>query len=88
MKISEQLKVVEINKSAIDYAILLSNFSGEFRRIGTNYNQVIKALKANFGEKTALKLLYQLEKATIELVALHKQIVEISTKVRAEIFKE
>jgi hypothetical protein len=80
-------KIIEINKPAIDYAILLSKFSGEFRRIGANYNQVLKALKSNFEERTAMKLLYHLEKATIELVRSSILITEMITKLRAQIFK-
>ena len=84
--LNRPLKVVEINKSAIDYALLLSEFSGEFRRIGVNYNQIINALKTNFGERKGLALLYPLEKATIELVAFHKSIAEQIVQLREQIF--
>jgi len=40
-----------------------------------NYNQVTKAIKNTFTEKKALAFLYQLEKATFELVAINKQIM-------------
>jgi hypothetical protein len=38
----------------------------------------VKHLKTVFTEKTALTLLYKLEKATIELVTMNKQIVDIT----------
>jgi hypothetical protein len=37
-------------------------------------------LKATFLEKMALALLYKLEKATIELVTIQKQVVELMEK--------
>jgi len=43
-----------------------------------NYNQVVKHLKATFSEKMALAMLYKLEKATIELVTMQKQIERLT----------
>ena len=43
-----------------------------------NYNQVVKALNTNFSEKKALASLYKLEKATIELADLNRQIIELT----------
>jgi hypothetical protein len=37
-------------------------------------------LKATFTERTALALLYKLEKATIELVAIQKQMMKLTEK--------
>jgi len=39
---------------------------------------VVKALNSNFTEKKALAFLYKLEKYTLELVALNKQIIALS----------
>lgn len=41
------------------------------------HNQVTKALKSNFSEKKALAFLTQLEKLTMELVVIHKQIEDL-----------
>ena len=68
------VKVVQIDKGMQDYYMRLTTFFGQFRAIGTNYNQITKALKSNFSEKKALALLYKLEKATIELVELQRKI--------------
>jgi hypothetical protein len=68
------VKVVQIDKGMQDYYMRLTTFYGQFRAIGTNYNQCVKALKSNFSEKKALALLYKLEKATIELVELQRKI--------------
>lgn len=68
------VKVVQIDKGMQDYYMRLTTFYGQFRAIGTNYNQLVKALKSNFSEKKAMALLYKLEKATIELVELQRKI--------------
>ncbi|MDR2915373.1 MAG: hypothetical protein LBV74_11165 [Tannerella sp.] len=71
---SKPVKVVQIDKGMQDYYMRLTTFYGQFRAIGTNYNQIVKALKSNFSEKKAMALLYKLEKATIELVELQRKI--------------
>ncbi len=72
------LKVVKVDKAAMDYYIRLTNFYYQFQAIGNNYNQTTKAIKANFGAKRGLSMLYRLEKETIELVVLSKKIVELT----------
>ena len=71
---SKPVKVVQIDKGMQDYYMRLTTFYGQFRAIGTNYNQIAKALKSNFAEKKALALLYKLEKETIKLVELQRKI--------------
>ena len=41
-------------------------------------NQVVKALNTNFSEKKALAFLYKLEKVTMELADLNRQIIELT----------
>lgn len=69
---SEQLKVI------MDYYIRLGEFYRQFQAIGNNYNQVVRAVQKNFGEKRAMSLLYKLEKATLELILLNKQIMALT----------
>lgn len=76
----EAFKVVHIDKSAQDYYSKLSTFYSQFRSIGINYNQIVKALNTHFTEKKALASLYKLEKQTIELVRLNRQIIELTQK--------
>jgi hypothetical protein len=76
--LNREIKVVKINKAAFDYYMRLTTFHSQFRAIGTNYNQVTKAVKATFTEKKALAFLYKLEKATLELVAIFKQIQDLT----------
>jgi hypothetical protein len=75
---NRELKVVKIDKAAMDYYMRLTTFHSQFRAIGTNYNQITKAIKATFTDKKALAFLYKLEKATIELVAIFKQIQSLT----------
>ena len=46
-----EIKVVKLDKAAIDYYIRLTNFYHQFQAIGNNYNQTVRAVKANFGDK-------------------------------------
>lgn len=72
------LKVIKIDKAASDYYIRLTNFHRQFQSIGNNYNQTTKAIKANFGEKRALQMLFKLEKTTVELIVLSRKIIELT----------
>jgi hypothetical protein len=72
------MKVIKVDKDVHDYYMRLTTFFGQFRGIATNYNQIVKALHSNFTEKKALAFLYKLEKATLELVDIHKQVVELT----------
>ena len=76
--LNRELKTVKIDKAAMDYYMRLTTFHSQFRAIGTNYNQVTKALKATFTEKKALAFLFKLEKATIELVNIYKKVSELT----------
>ncbi|BES61788.1 conjugal transfer protein MobA [Dysgonomonas capnocytophagoides] len=72
------IKVVKIDKGVQDYYMRMTTFFGQYRAIGTNYNQIVKALKSNFTEKKALAFLYKLEKATLELVILQRQMMVLT----------
>jgi len=74
------VKVVKIDKGTIDFYMRLTNFYGQFRAVGVNYNQVTKAIKNNFSEKKALAFLSQLEKATLELVAINIKVMDLTRK--------
>ena len=80
----QKFKVLKVDKTLVDYYTKLSDFHAQFRAIGTNYNQVVKELRIRFSEKKAIALLYKLEKHTIDLVKLSRQIVELSRKMYAK----
>ncbi|MFR2351593.1 MAG: conjugal transfer protein MobA [Bacteroides ovatus] len=72
------MKVVKIDKAATDYYIKLTNLQSEYRRIGVNYNQAVKALHTGLSEKKALAMLYKLEQLTIELISLNREIIRLT----------
>ena len=76
-------KVVKIDKAAMDYYMRLTTFYGQFRAIGVNYNQVVKALKTTFTEKKALAFLYKLENETRNLVDLQQKIITLTEEFEA-----
>lgn len=75
---SGQLKVIKVDKVSMDYYIRLGEFHRQFQAVGNNYNQVVRAVQKNFGEQRARSLLYRLEKATLELILLSKQIMSLT----------
>ena len=79
----KKIKTIQIDKGTVDFYMRLTSFHSQFRSVGVNYNQIVKALKTNFTEKKALAFLYKLEKETIKLVELSRKIAELT-----EEFKE
>ncbi len=75
--LDEASKVIKIDPATTDFYIRLTNFYHQFQAIGNNYNQVVKAVKTNFGDKRAFVLLRKLEKETVELVIVSRQIVAL-----------
>ena len=84
MILDREMKVVKLDKAAMDYYIRLTNFYHQFQAIGNNYNQTVKAVKSNFGEKRAFALLRNLEKATIDLVVLSKRVIMLTREFEEE----
>ena len=76
----EEFKVIQIDNSYPEYYAKLSDLNAQFRRIGVNYNQVVKELKSRFSEKKAMALLYKLEEITRELVVVSREIVALTQK--------
>lgn len=72
------MKIVKIDKAATDYYIKLTNLQSEYRRIGVNYNQAVKAIHTGLSEKKALSVLYKLEQLTIELISLNREIIRLT----------
>lgn len=72
------LKVVRIDKSAMDYYIKLTNLQSQYRAVGVNYNQAVRAIKSGLTEKKALTFLYKLEQQTLELVRTNKEIIRLT----------
>lgn len=75
---SGQIKVVKIDKATMDYYIRLTEFHKQFQAVGNNYNQVVRALKNNFGEKRTRALLYKLERLSLELMLVCKKVMALT----------
>ena len=80
----QPFRVLVTDKALLDYCTKLSAFHAQYRAIGNNYNQTVKAVKSNFGEKRAFALLRNLEKATIDLVVLSKRIIMLTREFEEE----
>ncbi|MCL2651669.1 MAG: hypothetical protein FWD60_11695 [Candidatus Azobacteroides sp.] len=76
-------KIVEINKSVIDFVILLSSFFAQFRAIANNYNQVNSVVYSNVKAEIAQQMMVNLVKATIEFKTTAQKIEEHVIKLRA-----
>ena len=80
------IRVVKLDKGVMDYYMRLTTFHSQFRAIGINYNQAVKSIKFAFEEKKALYYLAKLEKATIELVVLNRQIMDLTAEFEVKIY--
>lgn len=78
MLFGREIKVVKIDKATMDYYIRLTEFHKQFQAVGNNYNQVVRALKNNFGEKRARALLYKLERLSLELMLVCKKVMALT----------
>ena len=78
MIFGHEMKVVRIDKATMDYYVRLTNFYHQFQAIGNNYNQTVKAIKNNFGEKRAMALLYKLERLSLELMLICKKVMALT----------
>lgn len=76
----DTFRVMKTDKTLLDYYTKLSAFHAQYRAVGNNYNQTVKELKSRFSEKKAMALLYKLEKQTMELVGLSRQIIALTQK--------
>ena len=73
-----EFKVLKVDKTLVDYYTKLSSLHAQYRAIGVNYNQTVKELKNRFSEKKAMALLFKLEKMTVELAELSRQILVLT----------
>ena len=83
---NKPIRVIKLDKGVMDYYMRLTTFHSQFRAIGVNYNQAVKSIKFAFEEKKALYYLAKLEKATLELVVLNRQIMDLTDKLEVKIY--
>ena len=79
----EEFRVIQSDRGTMEYAARLTAFNAQFRKIGVNYNQVVKELHTHFSQKKALALLYKLENETRGLVAVGEKIIALTEEFKA-----
>lgn len=84
----KEIRTVKIDMAAMEYHTRLTNFYGQFRAVGVNYNQIVKILYRNFSEKKAASYLYKLEKQTIEMAKLSKEIIRLTQEFEEKYLKK
>ena len=82
------ITIVTVDKATMDYYMRLTTLFGQFRAVGTNYNQVVKILYRNFSEKKAAAYLYKLEKQTAEMAVLCQKIIQLTEAFEAKHLKK
>ena len=78
----DEFRVIRSDRGTMEFAARLTAFNAQFRKIGVNYNQIVKELHAHFSPKKALALLYKLENETRELVAVGAKIATLAEEFR------
>lgn len=79
---SEEFRIIKSDRGTMEFAARLTTFNAQFRKIGVNYNQVVKELHTHFSPKKALALLYKLENETRELVTVGEKIAALAEEFR------
>ena len=82
------ITIVTVDKATMDYYMRLTTLFGQFRAVGTNYNQVVKILYRNFSEQQAAAYLYKLEKQTAEMAVLCQKIILLTEDFEAKYLKK
>jgi hypothetical protein len=75
-------KVIEINKTAIDFTILLSSFFVQFRAAKNNFNQVYTSLTEHFGKQKAVEMIRVVTDSTVRFRELKNEIEAITLRFR------
>lgn len=75
-------RVIKKDRGTMEFAARLTTFNAQFRKIGVNYNQVVKELHTHFSQKKALAMLYKLENETRNLVAVGEKIIALAEEFR------
>lgn len=86
--LNREIRTVKIDFAAMEFHTMLTQFYGQFRSVGVNYNQIVKLLYHHFSEKKAAAYLYKLEKQTIELAGICQKVVQLSQEFETEHLKK
>lgn len=78
MLLDRQVKTVNVDVVALQYHATLTNFFIQFRRVGVNYNQIVKLCNQHFSEERAKQFIPKLEEHTKELSKLCFYIIKLT----------
>ena len=79
----DEFRVIRSDRGTMEFAARLTAFNAQFRKIGVNYNQVVKEPHTHFSQKKALALLSKLENETRGLVAVGEKIIALTEEFKA-----
>lgn len=71
-------KVFVVDENTRVFIDKMSSLNAHYRTIAIDYNLLLKTLRENFTEKTAMAVLAKLERQTIELVKTNREIVALA----------
>lgn len=82
--LNHEIKIIRIDKSTIDFVMLLTQFYSQFRGVKNNYNQLFTLLARELGETKARQMIKLLEQPTLDFIQSMKEIEQITAKLREE----
>lgn len=77
--------VVKNDAATVGFTAKLTELNSQIRRIGVNYNQVVKELHVKFGEQKARMMLYKLEQVTIEIAQIGREVLQLCSEFKSKI---
>ena len=78
MLLDKQFKTVKVDVAALQYHATLTNLFMQFRRVGVNYNQIVKLCNQHFSEERAKQFIPKLEEHTKEFSKLCFCIIKLT----------
>jgi len=81
---SRPFRVLTTDRSLAVYCAKLSEFFAQFRTVGVNYDLMVKELKSGFSEKKAMAMLYKLEKATLDMASIMREVKILTERFETE----
>lgn len=81
---SRPFRVLTTDRSLAVYCAKLSEFFSQFRTVGVNYDLMVKELKSGFSEKKAMAMLYKLEKATLDMASIMREVKILTERFETE----
>lgn len=75
---NKPIKIFVVDENTRKFISQLSSFYSHYRTLVIDYDELVKTLRSNFTEKKAMRILYNLEKKTVELVKTNREIVALA----------